>query len=449
MDLLYFFTGLAIGIVAAWIIVKYKLKLSHPVSSVDFDNLKKEKDDIHMKYEILKSKLQETENLKNELAKKDSKIIELSSSNSAKDAEIKNINEKLENQKTEIENIQQKFKIEFKNLANEILEDKSKKFTEQNQSNINEILKPLNEKIRSFEKKVEETYEKSMKDSVALKSELKMLHDLNNKISNEANNLTKALKGDVKKQGNWGEMVLERILESSGLIKNQEYFIQYSTSNDEGKRIQPDVLIRLPDKKHIIIDAKVSLVAYEKYVNSENHEEKALFIKEHIHSVKNHIKELSAKRYQTSPELNTPEYVLLFIPIESSFGIAVREDHELFNYAWDNKIVIVSPSTLMATLMTISSIWKQENQTKHALEIARQSGALYDKFVGFVEDLNKIGKKIEETQGTFRDAMKKLSTGHGNLISRTEKIKKLGAKATKSIPDNILSDTDDLPSLDL
>jgi DNA recombination protein RmuC len=290
---------------------------------------------------------------------------------------------------------------------------------------------------------VEDTYEKGLKDQTDLKAELKKLHDLNLKISDEANNLTKALKGDVKKQGNWGEMILESILERSGLSEGSEYRKQESITAENGQRVQPDVVIHLPDQKHIIVDSKVSLVAYERMVSADSEKERLNNLKEHLQSVRSHIKILSEKHYQNAQGLNSPDFVLLFIPIESSFSIAVQEDNDLFSYAWDNKVVIVSPSTLLATLRTIASIWQQENQTRNALEIARQSGALYDKFVAFVADMEAIGKSIDNTRKTYDSALNKLYSGSGNLVRRAENIRKLGAKTTKSLPADRLTDEND------
>jgi DNA recombination protein RmuC len=279
-----------------------------------------------------------------------------------------------------------------------------------------------------------------LKDQTDLKAELKKLHDLNLKISDEANNLTKALKGDVKKQGNWGEMILERILERSGLTEGREYRKQESVLSENGQRFQPDVVIHLPDQKHIVVDSKVSLVAYERLVNSDGEQQRAAFVKEHLLSVRGHIKILSEKHYQHSQGFNSPDFVLLFIPIESSFSIAVQEDQDLFSYAWDNKVVIVSPSTLLATLRTIASIWQQENQNRNALEIARQSGALYDKFVAFIADMESIGKGLESTRKIYDQASNKLYSGSGNLVKRAETIRKLGAKTTKELPQGLLGE---------
>lgn len=388
------------------------------------------------RYTLLNS---ETESRKAELVKTREENTLLTARLERAKTEYLNLQEKLQTQKAELEEIQKKFTNEFENIAGRILKRNSEEFTVANQKNIGEILTPLKEKILLFEKKVEETYQNGLKDQSDLKAELKKLYDLNNRMSTEAENLTRALKGDVKKQGNWGEVVLERILERSGLNEGaQGYRKQYSDMNDEGKRFQPDIVINLPDNKHIIIDSKVSLVAYERAVNAATEDERAGHIKDHLVSLKNHIRGLSDKHYQSAPGLNCPDFVLLFIPIESSFSLAVQADHDLFSYAWDQKVVIVSPSTLLATLRTIASIWQQENQTRNAFEIARQSGALYDKFVGFVTDMEKIGNNLKTTQNTYTEAMKKLSEGRGNLVGSTERLRKLGAKATKALPVNLL-----------
>lgn len=355
--------------------------------------------------------------------------------------EYVNLQEKLQNQKAELDEIQKKFTTEFENIANKILEKNSEKFTAANQKNLGDVLNPLKEKINLFEKKVEDTYQKGLKDQTDLRAELKKLYDLNSKISEEANNLTRALKGDVKKQGNWGEVVLERILERSGLNEGEQgYQKQFSDISENGKRIQPDIVINLPDNKHIIIDSKVSLIAFERAVNASSENERVTHTKEHLLSLKSHIKGLSEKHYQTASKLNSPDFVLLFIPIEASFSVAVQEDQGLFSFAWDQKVVLVSPSTLLATLRTISSIWQQENQTKNAIEIAKQGGALYDKFVGFITDMENIGKNLETTRKTYDLAMNKLQVGSGNLIRRAENIKILGAKTTKELPAKMLEE---------
>lgn len=337
-----------------------------------------------------------------------------------------------------IAELQQRFKLEFENIANKVLEEKTAKFTEQNRTNLDLILNPFKENIKAFEEKVDKVYKSESDERNILKGVISQLMDQSKQIQEDANNLTKALKGDAKKQGNWGEVILERVLERSGLIKDREYRIQASLSAAEGSRMQPDVIIDLPDDKHVVVDSKVSLVAYERLVTADTDLEKETYLKQHLLSIKNHIQGLSGKNYQELYQINSPDFVLLFIPIESSFGIAVQQDAELFNYAWDRKVVLVSPSTLLATLRTIASIWKQERQNRNVLEIARLSGSMYDKFVGFLTDMESIGRNIRQSQDAYDKALNKLSTGTGNLSSTSEKIKKLGAKATKQIDTKFL-----------
>ncbi|MBB2150161.1 DNA recombination protein RmuC [Pedobacter gandavensis] len=346
--------------------------------------------------------------------------------------------EKQAEQELYIADLQTRFKLEFENIANKVLEEKTARFTEQNRTNLDLILNPFKENIKAFEEKVEKVYKSESDERNILKGVISQLMDQSKQIQEDANNLTKALKGDSKKQGNWGEVILERVLERSGLIKDREYRIQANLSAAEGNRMQPDVIIDLPDDKHVVVDSKVSLVAYERLVTAETDLERETHLKQHILSIKNHIQGLSDKNYHDLYQINSPDFVLLFIPIESSFGIAVQQDAELFNYAWDRKVVLVSPSTLLATLRTIASIWKQERQNRNVLEIARLSGSMYDKFVGFLTDMENIGRNIRQSQDAYDKALNKLSTGAGNLANTSEKIKKLGAKATKQIDTKFL-----------
>ena len=325
----------------------------------------------------------------------------------------------------------------FKNLANEIFEDKSKKFKEENKASIDALLKPLGENITNFRKKVEETHEKGIKERASLKEAISGLKELNEKLGKEAHDLTTALKGDVKKQGNWGELILERILEASGLQKGIEYTTQESITDEEGRRKQPDVIINLPEGKHVIVDAKVSLNAYERYTAAEDKETREKFLKEHISSLRKHIKELAEKHYQDLKELKTPDFVFMFIPIESASALAIQSEVDIFFEANKSKIVMVTPSTLLAGLKTISYLWDQEKQNKNAAEIARQSGELYNKFVNFVADLDGIGKRLDQASESYSAAMNKLKTGRGNLIITTEKIKKLGARTNKQLPEEL------------
>ena len=354
-------------------------------------------------------------------------------------AQNENLQKLLDSQKEEITKMQEVAKTEFQNLANKILEEKTLKFTEQNQQNLKNILNPLQEKITDFEKKVENTHKESIDYHAALRQQIIGLKDLNVQMSKETVNLTKALKGDSKIQGNWGELVLERVLEKSGLEKGREYEIQKSFVTEEGNRVQPDVVINLPDGKKMIVDSKVSLTAYEKYINEDEEEQKSAFLKEHVNSLKRHVEQLGNKNYQHLYEMESPDFVLLFIPIEPAFAIALNEDTQLYNKAFEKNIVIVTPSTLLATLRTIDSMWTNQKQQDNAIEIARQAGALYDKFEGFVTDLVKIGKKMDEAKTEYEGAMNKLVDGKGNLITSVQKLKIMGAKAKKSLPDPILN----------
>jgi DNA recombination protein RmuC len=366
---------------------------------------------------------------------KDSLAIQLSK----KEVDFENLWERHKEQKAEITELQEKFTKEFENLANKILEEKSAKFTEQNSVNMKNILLPLQDKIQGFEKKVEQTHKESIDYHAALRQQIVGLSEMNAQMSKETLNLTKALKGDTKMQGNWGELVLERVLEKSGLEKGREYEVQQSFTNSEGTRVFPDVVINLPDGKKMIVDSKVSLVAYERWINEESEILKIDYLKEHVNSIKRHVEQLGNKNYHDLYQIESPDFVLLFIPIEPAFAIALNEDSALYNKAFDRNIVIVTPSTLLATLRTIDSMWANQKQQENAFEIARQAGALYDKFEGFVADLVRIGNKIKDTKNEYDSAMNKLVDGKGNLISSVEKLKKMGAKAKKALPENIIA----------
>lgn len=356
-----------------------------------------------------------------------------------KETDFDNLFERMREQRQETDELREKFTKEFENLANKILEEKSTKFTEQNRENMKNILSPLQEKIHLFEKKVEDTHKESIDYHAALRQQIIGLRDMNEQMSRETLNLTRALKGDTKMQGNWGELILERVLEKSGLEKDREYYVQQSHTNDEGARVLPDVVINLPDGKKMIVDSKVSLIAYERYINEEDEVLKTVHLKEHITSIKRHVDQLGDKNYHDLYKIESPDFVLLFIPMEPAFAIALNEDTTLYNKAFERNIVIVTPSTLLATLRTIDSMWTNQKQQENAYEIARQAGALYDKFEGFVGDLTKVGNKMKDAQGEYQNAMSKLVDGRGNIITSIEKLKKMGAKAKKSLPENILS----------
>ena len=351
--------------------------------------------------------------------------------------ELKNSENEMQNNKEELNKIQEKFTKEFENLANKILEEKSTKFTEQNKLNITSILNPLKEKIEGFEKKVSESQKESIGMHSALKEQLNNLKDLNLQMSKEAINLTKALKGDSKAQGDWGETQLEILLEKANLAKDIHFTTQGGYRDEDGRLKKPDFIINLPDKRHLIVDSKVSLTNYEAYFNAEDEEQKKLHLKRHIESIRKHIKELSEKKYETLYEINTPDYVLMFVTIEPAYLLALNNNNQLYLEALDKNVVLVSTSTLLATLSTVSSMWRQENQKNNVLEIANHAGRLFDQFVNLTDDLIKVGTQLKTVQSSYDTSMKKL-TGKGNLVKKVEKIRELGAKTTKIMNKNLL-----------
>ncbi|UCE94365.1 MAG: DNA recombination protein RmuC [Flavobacteriaceae bacterium] len=355
-----------------------------------------------------------------------------------REAALVNAGEKLQAQKEDIAKLQEKFSKDFEILANKILEEKSTKFTQRNKENMEQILNPLQEKIKTFEKKVEDTHKESIEKQSALRQQILGLKELNEQMSKDAVNLTRALKGDSKKQGDWGEFQLETILEKAGLQKDIHFSTQDGYRDEESRLKKPDLIINLPDNKHLIIDSKVSLTGYERFFNAENEIAEKTSLKSHVQSIQKHIKELGSKNYTDLYGINSPDYVIMYVPIEPALMIALQEDQELYIQALDKNVVMVSTSTLLATLTTVASIWKQEDQKRNVMEIARQAGALYDKFEGLVQDLIKVGKQINASQEGYKAAMNKLSEGKGNLITRVENLKKLGAKTKKALPPNLL-----------
>ncbi len=373
---------------------------------------------------------QDRESIRSE---KDFLSIELTRRN----ADFENLKQRNDEQKAEVEKLQEHFQKEFENLANKILEEKSSKFTTQNKENIDAILKPLQEKIQNFEKRVEETNKEDINRSADLRQQIIGLKELNAQMSKETTNLTKALKGDTKMQGNWGELVLERVLERSGLTKGNEYFVQQSFTTEEGRRVMPDIIIHLPGDKKLIVDSKVSLVAYERYINENEENEKPSHLKNHLISIRKRVSELGEKNYHQLYEMESPDFVLLFIPIESAFAIASMEYPALYSDAFEKNIIIVTPTTLLAVLKTIDSMWQNEKQKENAIEIATQAGRLYDAFVNLTDELIKVGNQIGTVQKSYESAMVKL-TGKGNLIKRVENLKTLGAKASKQQNEKLL-----------
>ena len=437
MEILYLLIGLAAGISIGVLYSKNKTVPNR--SNSDLNN--------YVTKELYTSEKERSEKIEKENREKEEIIGNLKADVSSRDTLIVGLNSKLDEENKRLIEQQKQLQTQFENMANEIFEKRSEKFAEQNQKNIDQILKPLGEKIKSFEQSVEDKYLKDQKNKAGLSEQIKLLQETNQKISQDANNLAKALKGDSKVQGDWGELQLEVLLEKSGLNKGVHFRTQNSLKDEEGNDKRPDCIIDLPDEKNLIIDSKVSLSAYEQYVNSEDELKKQVLLKQHLESIKKHIKDLAGKDYPNLYSINTPDYVLMFIPIEPALTLALQEDGEIFNLALNKNIILVSTSTLMATMRTVSFIWQQENQKKNVLEIARQSGALYEKFIGFTNDLESVGKAIDNAHKKYEAAQNKLISGRGNLVNSVEKIKKLGAKTNKSISQDLIdkSDTEYLP----
>ena len=403
-----------------------ELSRKFAASEMKTDNLTLQVEHLSKEIETLKV---EKGKLQGELALSRERTVELENEN-------KYHKQMLDKQKGEIEDIGKKFSNEFKLLADSILEDKSKRFTELNQTNIELLLKPLGENIQLFQKKVDEVYDRESKERFSLGKEVEKLVQLNQRISEEANNLTNALKGQVKQQGNWGEMILESILERSGLVKDREYFTQESFKDEEGKRFQPDVIIKYPDNRKVIIDSKVSLTAYERYCSSQNSEEQNKELALHVKSIRSHIDILSSKGYQDL--VGSLDFVTMFLPVEPAFIVAMQADPEIWNYAYSKGVLLLSPTNLIAALRLIHNLWQREYQNRHAMEIAERGGQLYDKFVGFVDNLTSLGDSLSKSQKSYEQALSQLSEGRGNLVSQAQKLKDLGAKAKKSLPEELI-----------
>jgi len=362
------------------------------------------------------------------------RITSLSAELAAAEADKRHQQELLDKQLKEAQQMQQHLTTEFENIANKVLQQRQEDFSRQSSKQIGDILLPLNERIKDFREQVSNAFNQETREKASLQAELKQLIELNQTLSKDATNLTQALKGDVKKQGNWGEFILEKVLEASGLRKGIEYDREVVVHGVEGDTLRPDVIIRMPDNKQIIVDSKVSLVAYEQLQHAETEDQYRSLLKAHTDSLKQHVKELYDKQYQRATGLNTPDFVLMFVPIEASYSAAIQADSSLYDYALERKIVIVSPTTLLATLNTVRYVWQQENQSKNAQEIARLAGAMYDKLCGMTEDFQKVQKSLDSAQKAYNDTYKKLSEGNGNVLRTADRIRELGAKASKTLP---------------
>ncbi|MCB2207855.1 MAG: DNA recombination protein RmuC [Bacteroidetes bacterium] len=428
MEFVYLIVGAVVGFIIGFVIVQLYSKnkllnkekvLENKVSVLEAKNTDLENEIAHLKAAFQK----ETESREKAVQQ-----------NIKYQSDFEHLSEKLDTERKQLEELQKKFAIEFENIAHKILKQNTLEFSQTSVKNMGELINPLKEKIRDFEKKVEDTYKQGLKDQTDLKVELRKLHELSLALDKDAKDLTKALKSDSKKQGNWGEVILERVLERSGLIKGEEYYMQFTGKSEDGSILRPDVVIRLPEEKHLVIDSKVSLTAYTEYASADTDVQCDILLKRHMDSIRKHIKELSDKNYASLLGIHSPDFVLMFLPIEPAFGLAVQNDHELFNYAWQQKVIIVSPTTLLATLRTVASIWKYEKQTQNAIEIAKRGGLLYDKFVNFVKDLEDVGKSIAGAEKAYTEAHKKLVSGRGDLINQAEQLKTMGVITKKSLP---------------
>ncbi|MBT1451936.1 DNA recombination protein RmuC [Glaciecola sp. XM2] len=385
---------------------------------------------------------QQLERLKQEFNELQSAYSQLQAKNEATLASVAQERRGFDEKLSLLENAENKLNTQFENLANKIFEQKSEKFTKTSETGINQILSPLKQQIDDFKRQITEQYTREGQERASLKTEILGLKELNKQITEEAAALTNALKGDNKQQGNWGELVLERILTESGLRNGHEYEVQKSVTNDDGKRLQPDVVIHLPNEKDIVVDSKVSLIAHEKVVNAQSKEDRQRALKEHVASMKGHIKGLSKKDYQDLPGVKSLDYVLMFVPIESAFYNAVEAEPELIKLALDNQIMLVSPTNLLVALRTINNIWQYEYQNQNAKIIADKAAKMYDKLANFVGDMEKIGKNVDTLSNTYEAAMNKLSTGRGNLLRQAQGFKELGVTSTKQLDAKYLQDND-------
>ncbi|MBL7854241.1 MAG: DNA recombination protein RmuC [Cyclobacteriaceae bacterium] len=436
MEVVIALAGAVVGVVLGWFIARAR-SLAETQNQTAAYLAEQEKN------RNLATQLQE---LKADLEKARNQVLELTNSLASTEADYRNLEERLAERKNELTELQEKFAAQFKNLANDIFEEKSKRFTEQNKSNLFDLLKPLGEKITEFEKKVENTHKEAIGQNSALRQQLENLQKLNVQMTREAENLTRALKGDSQAQGAWGEFILESILEKSGLERDREYTVQESFTTAEG-RLRPDVIIRLPENKHVIIDSKVSLTAYNNFVNAESDAEKTVALKAHLASIRQHMKGLADKNYQKNITDNGLDFIIMFIPIEPAYILAIQSEKSLYEEALEKRIVFVSPTLLIPSLQLIKNVWKQEYQNRHVLDIANKAGDLYDKFVNFTEDLITLGRHLDSSKKYYEESMKKLSVGSGNLVRKVEDLKKLGAKASKSIDAKLLGRSEEQTDL--
>jgi DNA recombination protein RmuC len=418
--------GLLVGALICYLVLNQKLQKQNSL-------LQKSQMETEVARQTLADFRKNTESDRLAYDRREQKIIQLTADLSKMSADYDNLSQRMLEREKEVNNLQQHFQAQFEMLANRILKTNTQELSSHNQDQLKQMLQPLRERLHSFEQKVSDTYEKEARERFHLQKEIEQLMSMNLRMSEDAQNLTRALRGESKTQGNWGEMILSRVLESSGLRPGEEFETQVSLKSENGDRLQPDVLVHLPDDRKLIVDAKVSLTAYERFLLAEEEDQQQEALQQHLQSIHTHIRQLSSKHYHSIPEVRSPDFVLLFMPIEAAFSLALQADPELFSQAWERQIVITSPTTLLACLKTVASIWKLEHQNANAMEIARQGGLLYDKFVGFVEEMEKIGKHLDQASRSHDDAMRKLSGGKGNLLGRAEKLREMGVKNKKQL----------------
>jgi DNA recombination protein RmuC len=444
MEILLLVIGLGAGLALGYFIASFK---NTAKSQVELQNLQQQLQKLYNENSAVQAKLQQKElqelKIEKELKEAQQNVLQLSSLQSQLETTNLNLRERLAEQKLEMEKQHEKMVKEFENISSKVLRQNSDDFSKTSKERLELLLKPFQEKVKELETQVKTSYEQSIKESSSLREMVNGLAELNKQIGSEAQNLTKALKGEKKLQGNWGEGLLEIILEKSGLQENLHFVREESIRNSEGQLLRPDVIVNLPDQKHLVIDSKVSLNAYAESFSAEDELVAESKIKEHVKAIKEHINTLASKNYQKLHGINSPDFVLMYIPIEPAFTFAIQTDPQLFVYALDRNVVMVTNSTLLATLKTVAGIWKQEDQKKNVQQIAEMGGKLYDKFVGFVEDMEKIGKALTNASSAHEDAFKKLSTGRGNLINQAEKLKKMGSTSAKSLDDKLLGNADD------
>jgi DNA recombination protein RmuC len=433
-----FFIGLLVGVIVTWLVLRERIssaaEKARGESQIEVARQNERLTALHEDVKRLTSEKENLAELRDQLTAEQQRL-------STKVAELATILESERSRTVEnmqlLKNAEEQLANRFKSLASEILEDKSRRFTEQNQTNLNQLLEPLKVKITEFQGKVQEVYVQEGKDRSALAEQVRQLMTLNSQLSKDAHNLTSALKGQSKTQGNWGEFILERVLETSGLRKGHEYDVQESHTREDGSRAQPDVVVHMPDDRHLIVDAKVSLKAYEEYANAETDHQRDSAMKRHLDSVRGHIKELSVKNYQQLYGLKSLDFVLMFIPVEPAFMLAISHDSDLWQDAWKKNVLLVSPSTLLFVLRTVAHLWRQEQQNRNAQEIASRGAELYDKLVGFVEDLDSLGTRLHQAQKAYDGAYNKFAGGRGNVIRQAEMLKELGVKPTKQLPQDL------------